>query len=271
MTLERSEARERGGDQLRSLTRAIGLLRILAVRDGAPARLGHLVRASGMHKATVHRLLSALVREGLVEHDAEGYTLGPALAALGDVAARRFDIRAAAMPVLQRIALRTGDVALLFVRSGGAAVCVARCEGEAPIIPGTTRVGTVKPLGVGAGSLALLAAISPDEAEAIIAGGEAERIRGHPRLSAAFVRGEVEATRRRGFALDDQLSTPDVTALGVPILDGRGRPVAALSYTAFSSRLPPGAQPAMAAKLVEEARSIMRRATERASGRRPAR
>lgn len=72
------------------------------------------------------------------------------------------------MPHLERFAMRTGDVALLFVRSGGSAVCVARCEWEAPIIPGTTRVGTVKPLGVGAGALALLAAMRPNEAEALM-------------------------------------------------------------------------------------------------------
>lgn len=221
-----------------------------------------------MHKATVHRLLAALVREGLVEHDAEGYTLGPDLCMLGDVAARRFDVKAAAMPSLERIAQRTGDVALLFVRSGGSAVCVARCEGAAPIIPGTTRVGTVKPLGAGAGSLALLAAMRAEEADAAIVGGEAERMKVYPQCTTSFVRGAVEAARRRGFALDDQVLTPDVTAVGVPILDGRGHPVAALSLTAFSDRLPPDRQPAMAALLMEEARSIAPRPSDRPPTRR---
>src|SRR5690606_21775960 len=135
-----------------------------------------MVEVSGLHKATVHRILAALVREGLVQHDAEGYVLGPELYILGNVAAKRFDIKVIAEPALDRIATRTGDVALLFVRSGGSGHCIARHEGAAPIIPGTTRVGTVKPLGVGAGSLALLAAMDPAEADEIIERGEAIRL-----------------------------------------------------------------------------------------------
>jgi DNA-binding IclR family transcriptional regulator len=257
---------ESGGDQLRSLTRAIGLLRLLAQRDGAPARLGQVVESSGLHKATAHRILAALAREGLVEHGPDGYALGPELCIFGTVAAKRFDIRTLAEPALHRIAERTGDVALLFVRSGTSAVCAARVEGAAPIIPGTTRVGSVKPLGAGTGALALLAAMGEQEAERILVENEAARLASYPQYTAQVVRDELEAARRRGFAVDEQVSTPDVTGVAVPILDRRSKPVASLCCIAFSDRLPASALPALADLLRQEADAIMRRLAAREEG-----
>jgi len=78
-----------GGTQ--SLERAIALLRMVAAGSPDGARLTDLMAGTGLSKATVHRLLAALAREGLVEQDAASrrYFLGPDLDALGQVAAAR--------------------------------------------------------------------------------------------------------------------------------------------------------------------------------------
>ncbi len=249
--------RDVDSDQVRSLSRAISLLRILGGANGASIRLTDIAGASGLHKATAHRILATLAKEGFVQQDGrEGYALGPELYLLGAVAAKRFDISLVSLPILDRIAETTGDVALLFVPSGPNGVCVRRHEGRAPIIPGTTRVGTVKPLGVGAGCLALLMAM--DEAEEIIVRNEKARTAAYPHATAAYLRHQLDLARSQGFSLDDESITPGVRAIGVPVLDARGRLLASLSCTVFAERLPPARQPAIAALLRDAAAEITR-------------
>ncbi|BBK41152.1 transcriptional regulator [Allostella vacuolata] len=254
---EDGAGRDPDGEQVRSLSRAIALMRILGRADGASMRLTDIVSASGLHKATAHRILATLVREGLVQHDGrEGYVLGPELFLLGAIAARRFDISAIARPILDRIARATGDVALLFVPSGANGVCVLRCEGTAPIIPGTTRVGTIKPLGVGAGCMALLMAADPDDAEEIIVRDEAARLTAWPGFDADHVRTQLSLSRERGFSFDEERITPGVRAVGVPVRDARGRLIAGLSCTAFAERMRPPRPLEMAGLLMDAAREI---------------
>ncbi|WP_247876044.1 AMP-binding protein [Azospirillum sp. TSH100] len=78
-----------GGTQ--SLERAIALLRAVADAETDGARLADLMTGVGLSKATAHRLLMALARDGLVERDGRSkrYHLGPDLVTLGDLAALR--------------------------------------------------------------------------------------------------------------------------------------------------------------------------------------
>jgi acetyl-CoA synthetase len=75
-----------------SLERAVTLLREVASHGNRGARLTDLVADSGLSKATVRRLLAALIRESLLEQD-EGtrrYYLGADTFVLGTIAAARF-------------------------------------------------------------------------------------------------------------------------------------------------------------------------------------
>ncbi|WP_247870803.1 helix-turn-helix domain-containing protein, partial [Azospirillum sp. TSO5] len=87
-----------GGTQ--SLERAIALLRAVADAETGGARLADLITGVGLSKATAHRLLMALARDGLVEQDTRSkrYHLGPDLVALGDLAALRHRPPAAPLP-----------------------------------------------------------------------------------------------------------------------------------------------------------------------------
>ncbi|WP_029010030.1 AMP-binding protein [Azospirillum halopraeferens] len=80
------------GAGTQSLERAIALLRVVAAKGEAGARLADLMAAAGLTKATTHRMLAALVREGLLEQDeaTRRYHPGRELAALGRAAAARY-------------------------------------------------------------------------------------------------------------------------------------------------------------------------------------
>lgn len=80
------------GTGTQSLERAVALLREVASHGNRGARLTDLVADSRLSKATVRRLLAALIREGLLEQDesTRRYYLGADTFVLGTIAAARF-------------------------------------------------------------------------------------------------------------------------------------------------------------------------------------
>src|SRR5262245_38016193 len=221
---------------VKTIDRAGRLLRAVALQpDGA--MLSAVARDTGLGKGTVHRLLNALVDAGLVFQDYESkrYRLGVGLALLGH-SAHRQDFAALAKPFLLRLAEQTQDTVYASVREGGAAVCVAREIGSFPIRTLSLEVGHLRPLGVGSGSLALFAFLSDDEIARLIDKNAAwlARYPGHARKE---LLAKVADTRRRGYSLVEGRIVPGMNAMGVPILDAGGRPVAALSLAAISDRV----------------------------------
>jgi DNA-binding IclR family transcriptional regulator len=241
---------------LRTLSRASGLMRHLA---GAPMRcwrLTDLATASGLHKATVHRLLGGLMAEGLVQSLPGGYTLGPQAWLIGRAAAQRFDLSGFATPLLRRIAEETGDVALLAVLAGHHAHCVAREEGDSPILPTSIRVGAVRPLGCSAHALALLAALPDAEVERAVAATAPERVGRYAPITDAYLATGVAETRSQGYAVNEGVIVSGMTALAVAVRDAWGRPIAALSCSAIAERLLPDRRPMVIELLRQEAHKL---------------
>src|SRR5689334_3077548 len=146
-----------GPSGTQSVERAIALLRHLGRHGAAGARLTDLVAGSGLNKATVRRLLAAMIREGMIEQDPESrlYFLGAETFVLGTIASARFGLLKLAQGALMRLTAATEDVAFLSVPRGTEAVCVHREEGSFPIRTYVLKAGDRHPLGVGAGSVAM--------------------------------------------------------------------------------------------------------------------
>lgn len=226
-----------GGTQ--SIERALALLLQVGRTDGEGARLTDLVAASGLAKPTARRALGALVRTGLLEQDetSRRYHLGPESYVLGTLAARRFGIQAQAIDGLVRLAQASGDTAFLSVRRDVHVVCLHREEGPFPIRSHVLQAGDRHPLGIGAGSLAVLAALPDDEIGQAIAANAAIIAKRYPAYSPASLREAVARTRKDGYALNPGLLMPGSWGIGVVVRDPRGRPVYSVSLAAIESRL----------------------------------
>lgn len=104
------------------LDKAVLVLR--AVAD-EPRSLHALQAATGLPRATAHRLAVALEAHGLLRRDADGrFDLGPELGALGRIVAERFPLAEQALPILTSLRDETGESAQLFVREGNQRRCV---------------------------------------------------------------------------------------------------------------------------------------------------
>ena len=213
------------------------VLKVLSEGSSEGMRLSDVAVAIGLGKATVSRLLRALMDVGYVETDERGkrYRLGYCLFNLGN-AARRFHVIDLARPALARLAAATGDTVFLSLRDGDQAHCVDRQTGDYPIRTLTLSVGDRRPLGVGAGSRALLAFESDAEIERILAANREAR-RPYTAFEDDALRAMVAEARKNGFAFNDGHIVSAMNALAVPVKDGEGQVVAALSIAAIRERM----------------------------------
>lgn len=178
-----------------TLDKAVEVLDALA---GGPLALADLVGATGLTRATAHRLATALEAHDLVRRDDEGrFVLGLGLVALGRAAADAFPLAEAAGPALQALRDETGESTQLYVREGDRRICVAALEsphGLRTIVP----LGAALPLDRGSAGAVLRGN------EVVLARGWAESV------------GEREA---------------GVASVSAPVRDGDGKVVAAVSVS----------------------------------------
>ena len=102
---------------------------VLAALERGPQSLAELVAATGLSRATAHRLAVALEVHGLVRRDEDGrFTLGLRLIGLGHAAAEAVPGWLDARPALAWLQEQTGESVQLYVRDRDVRVCVESLE-----------------------------------------------------------------------------------------------------------------------------------------------
>jgi DNA-binding IclR family transcriptional regulator len=231
---ETSSSRTKGGQ---AIHRALDLLRAVARHNERGAVLSGMAEETGLHVATAHRILSVLVKEGLVTHDpvSKLYHLGLALHTLGG-AAHQFLIRDQYRTAMERIAQETEDTVFLLIRSGTDMLCIDRVEGKFPIRTLIVNVGARRPLGIGAGSLALIAFLPRGDFERIVA-ANATRYPQYKNLTHQDVREMADRFRPLGYTISEGLFHDGVISIGIPLYGEAGSVVAAVTVSAISQRM----------------------------------
>ncbi len=224
-----------------AVSRALSVLRAVADAGESGARMTDVARSLDLSIGTARRLLQVLAAEGLLLFDprAKTYQVGAGLIALAVKASNAYAQRDHYMPAVMEVSSATGDTVCLLVRRGHEAVCLARIEGVFPIRVMTLDVGSIRPLGAGSGSLALLAFLSDEERTAIIARNAGEYPKYH--LTAGKIEELVRKTRARGYAVNPGLIIPGMVGIAVPIYHGPTL-VASINVMAIESRFPPKRQ-----------------------------
>ncbi len=159
------------------------------------------------------------------------------------------------MDAIDGLVAATEDTVMLSVRQGTDSVCVARGVGSYPIKIMTLAVGDRRPLGYGAGSLALLAFLPAEEVSDIVKANARLAAR-YPGLEEYVVLELVEQCREQGYARTDGRIVPGMSSIGVPVLGTDGMAVAALSVASVSDRLGKERSAWVVATLQEEANKL---------------
>lgn len=241
-----------------SVDRALSLLAMVGRHADRGVSLSALVDDSGLNKPTVRRLLLALMRASLIEQDEETrrYYLGEEAYVLGTLASQRFGLLELCLDSLNTLSRKTEDTSFLSIRRGMSSVCVYREEGTYPVRTHALQVGFEHPLGIGAGSLAFLAALQDEEVDEALEFNRAILQTRYPNLPPERIRRDVALTRERGYSLNPGLILANSWGVGVAIRHPDGRPAGALSIAAIDSRMSQTRQVELAAYLKQEAAKV---------------
>jgi DNA-binding IclR family transcriptional regulator len=202
-------------------------------------------------------MLRSLMDEGMVEQDARSkrYRLSLDFFALAARAGNTGNLRELTRPAMLRLSASLGDSLFLLARSGFDAICLDRSEGPFPIRTFTGDIGGRVALGVGQGSLAILAFLPEEERDTVIQ-YNLPRLKDFHLYDEVFLRTEVESVRALGYAGRNTGVLQGMAGVAVPILDREGRAVAALSVATVSDRLGPDRLPTVVEMLKREAALI---------------
>jgi len=222
---------------VRSLRRGLQLLDAILAgrRDGL--RISELCRTCGLQRATVYRLLATLLESGHVaQRDRWRYVPGPRAGALmqpppADDPATRLQ------PVLARVSAACGEPSFAVMREGRLSHCIARQVGTHPMQMLVVEVGRRQPLGVGGAGLALLAALPPAEAAAVIE-ANAAALPAYGGMTPQRLEILVGATRERGWSVVGNHVIGGTLGVGVAVYRTDGTPAAGISVAAPQDRMP---------------------------------
>lgn len=196
-----------------------------------------LSRHLSLGKSTVHRLLTTLTDEGLLDQDAESgrYRLGLAVFDMA-AAATSLDLHEAAMAPMTELRNRTGETVQVAVLDGREVVYVERLDG-----PNTLRLfleigrrNWAHSTGCGK---ALLAFLPPHALDELMSGWRLPAVTAHTISRHDSLRSEMREVRARGFATNRHESEVGVISVSAPIRDASARVVAAISVAGPADRL----------------------------------
>lgn len=241
-----------------SVDRALRLLTLVGREDEFGAALSTIVEQSGLNKPTARRLLLALMRAGLVEQDerTRRYYLGQKAYVLGTLASRRHGLLELAMESLRNLSRITMDASFVSMRRENYAVCLHREEGSYPVKSHALQAGNQHPLGIGAGSLAMLAALPDDEVERVLSENRPILETQYPAYSIDLIRDDIARSRDQGYALNPGRIVAGSWGLGVAVRFPDGRVAGALSLAAIDSRMTLDRQPELVRLLKAEAERV---------------
>jgi DNA-binding IclR family transcriptional regulator len=234
-----------------AVQRVLSLLK--AFPDENPKRsLTELSAAAGLNKATAHRMLSVLEREGFVYRSPETgeFQLGSEMIVLGTRALKSVDVRTVARTELQALARDTGEDTTLEILVETEVLIVDEERGRGLLVLGT-ELGTRWPAHATATGKVLLADAGlalPETSEGLSA------ITKHTIVSWDRWNATLSEVREKGYATNVEELEYGYVSVAAPVRDREGRTTAAISVGGSVERVTIDRIPALA-KVVREAAS----------------
>lgn len=211
---------------------------LLIFADGpSPIGVSAIARQLDLSKAVVHRILRTLVDRRLLAAEplTRGYQLGPTAAAIGARALRDSELRRVALPLLRRLQAATGETTTLSVPVSAGRVYLAQFE-SLNEIKMTVEIGRRFPLYAGSSSRAILAFLTADEREEIIASGLTP-LTGQTIVDPEILRSSLDEVRRRGVAQSGGERQPGAGSVAAPVFDLDGGVAGAISVCGPVTRM----------------------------------
>jgi IclR family transcriptional regulator, pca regulon regulatory protein len=225
-----------GPDFIEALARGLEVIAAFAPHRPAMS-LTEVATATGLARPTARRILLTLQELGYVRVDGAGYALTPRVLELGVAYVRSMGLWDVARPHLERLSARTDESCSVAQLDGPDIVYVARVA-VPKIVALAVQIGTRFPALQTSLGKVLLAALTPDEVDAVLAEPTRSGLEPRWRPDRAERDGELREVRARGWALTDEQLTRGIRSVAAPLRDGSGRVIAAVNVNTHAAETP---------------------------------
>lgn len=228
-----------------SLSRAVRVLEAFTA-DEPELTVTELARRAGLHVATASRIVGGLTGHGLLERTPDRRVrIGMRMWELASRASPARSLRDAAMPYLEDLHAVVGHHAQLAVLDGDDVLFLERLSARDAVV-NYSRIAGRLPLHVSSSGMVLTAYGPPDLPERVLA-RPLQRYTAATVTSPAQLRAALEQVRRQGYALLRGHVHEDAAGVAVPVRDGLGAVVAALSVIVPDDERAPSTVPVLLA------------------------
>jgi IclR family acetate operon transcriptional repressor len=238
-TLTPAELRSSGAAPLAAGTEAaarVADVLLLFVNGPTTRGVSEIARELGLSKAVVHRILQSLVAKSLMQVDAVNreYRLGPGSLTLGARAARDLDLARAAQPILSRLRDITDETATFTELTFPTRVYRQQIESTQEIKM-TVEIGRPYPLYAGASGRAILAFMTPEAVDRVIA-MDLSPLTEVTITAASELRRDLAEVRQSGHAISRGERHRGAASVAAPVFGADGSVRGAISVCGPLSR-----------------------------------
>lgn len=198
------------------------------------SRFTDVVEATGLAKATTHRILATLMDQQFLTLGSEGgYQAGPKILSLAGRALERIDIASVARPVAEALTAKVQCTIHLGVVNGDEIIYLMRLDGAKPYrMP--SRVGHAVPMhSTGIGKV-ILAQYTDDALVRFVNRAGLEKRTEHTISTLEELQAEAAQVRAQGYALDREENVPGVVCVSAPVRDHTGTVKYGLSISSIA-------------------------------------
>lgn len=210
-----------------------GLAKGLAVietftADTPRQSIAEVSAASGLDRATARRCLLTLAHLGYADYDGKFFTLTPRVLRLGTACLATMPLPQMVQPWLDKLSETLGESSSVSILDGDEIVYIARAS-QRKVMSISLMPGSRLPAFCTSMGRVLLAALPETEVELLLAARPLQSRTEFTVTKPAAVMQRIAQVRAKGFAVIDQEVEIGLRSIAVPILDARGRVVAALN------------------------------------------
>ncbi len=217
---------------------ARGLQVIEAFEEDRPRlAIADVAKATGLDRATARRCLLTLAELGYADYDGKFFALTPKILRLGHAYLSATPLPRLVQPFLDGLSEKVGQSSSVSVLDGAEIVYVARAS-QRRVMSINLMPGSRLPAYCASMGRVLLAALPVEEARSLLEQTPRTAFTPQTKTELPELMTELAKVREQGHAVIDQELEMGLCSIAVPLLDSRGRVMAALNIGAPAARVP---------------------------------
>lgn len=247
---------ERNTSHVQSVARALMLLELMA-RENREMSLTEIANAMDWPKSTVHGLIATLRDYYYIDQSPTTgyYYLGVRLFELGNLVARSWDVRSLAMPIMQDLNNRLGEMIQLAKEDKGEVLYLEKLD-SSHMFRIVSETGARLPMHSSGLGKVLLAYKKPAEVKWILSKHGMRPMTAQTITNREMLEKELHQICQQGYAMDDREVMDSLRCVAAPIYDRRGDVNYAISISGLANNFQGERLETLRKELVRAADSI---------------